>query len=272
MEALFAGIWPERTPSGEEWPAGPDRVKAGTPLAEGFFTILWSVQGDLDWFSKTLGLSHWRHHNPCWLCRAVNSDIADDELRWNDFSPGAAWHGHPRQMADFVLDFPRARPLMQVPGMNLQKLSPDWMHVKHLGIDQRVLGSVLYLMVFQLGMAGPVETMGQIFANIQAYYREHGVSTRFGNIKISMFVNPTSPHADYPKLKGKANEIRHLIPALLAVWEAWPKGEDIMWELVTALLTMSTQLEEVVNSHDGFLLQDCPLRTKNRRTLRIKRE
>ena len=77
-----------------------------------------------------------------------------------------------------------------------------------------------------------------------------------------MFVNPDSPYADYPKLKGKGNEIRHLTPALLFVWERWPKGDDLMWEMVTALLQMSTELKEVVNSHDGFLLKDMGSRTR----------
>ena len=253
LEALFHGIWPTTTPSGQEWPPGPDRDRAGTPLADGHYTLLWSIQGDLDWYAKTMGLSHWRSHKPCWLCHADNDDTP---LRWNNLSPDAPWHDHPRHMDDFLRDFPRARPLMQLPGMTLGRLSPDWMHLKHLGLDQRLLGSVLYLLVYQLGDGRPEDIMREVFAGIQAYYREHGVTSRFGKIKVSMFVNTERPHADYPKLKGKANEIRHLTPALLEVWQNWPKDNELMWDLVTATLQMSSALEEVVNSHEGFVLQD----------------
>ena len=254
LEALFEGVWPRRAPSGQEWPLGPDRLKAGTPLAEGFYGVLWSVQGDLDWYAKTLGMAHWRHHKPCWLCHCVNEET---ELKWNNLEPDAPWKRHPRHMEDFVASFPRARYIMEVPGMSLARLSPDWMHVKHLGIDQRALGSILHLLVFQLSNGTPQNTMVAIFDLVKDYYSRNGISSRFANLKLSMFLNPTRPHADYPRLKGKANEIRHFIPALRHVWQLWPKHPpDPMWEFVTALLDISFDLEEVVNSHDGFVVKD----------------
>ena len=46
---LAVGCWPKRDEHGNEFqPNSPDALKAGTPLAQGFFGILWIVRGDLD--------------------------------------------------------------------------------------------------------------------------------------------------------------------------------------------------------------------------------
>ena len=40
--------------------------KKGEPLTEhGYRAIIWSIQGDHEFFSNTLGLPHWRKANPC---------------------------------------------------------------------------------------------------------------------------------------------------------------------------------------------------------------
>ena len=45
---------------------------------------------------------------------------------------------------------PHRHPLLALIGASVLTVYPDWMHVKYLGTDQYLLGSVLKLMVFHL--------------------------------------------------------------------------------------------------------------------------
>ena len=50
------------------------------------------------------------------------------------------------------------------------------------------------------------------------------VSERFTNIFLSQFSNVDHPWSQAPLLKGKAAEIRHLVPVLASV--AWDKAKE----------------------------------------------
>ena len=253
LDALEEGVWPRTQPSGQHWPAGVDRDRAGTSLAEGFFGILVGVQGDLDWYGKTLGLPVFNNKKPCFLCHAENSDT---DMRWNNFE--ANWEERLRDKENLVAQFPRCRVLMSSPSTHVQTLTPDWMHVKHLGIDQRFLASIIYLMIFDLSTVHHEVALEQVWNMVQDYYKAHGTPSRLSNLKLSMVVDIKNMHGDYPRMRGKASEMRHLTAAVLHAWKSWPKPQGhLMYRLVTFCLEISAELEERCNSYSGFAIQDC---------------
>ena len=54
----------------------------------------------------------------------------------------------------------------------------------------------------------------EVWALCAEFLSKHRVASRFANLKLSTFANTVHPHVDYPKLKGKAAEMKSLGPAL----------------------------------------------------------
>ena len=79
----------------------------------------------------------------------------------------------------------------------------DWMHMKYLGHDQLVYGSIFYLLTkFAMGGGSPLANLQILWGDIQSYYNSHQVPCRFRYLnKMSMFQRK---EGQYPKLRGKA--------------------------------------------------------------------
>ena len=79
--------------------------------------------------------------------------------------------------------------------------------------------------------------------------KEHNVRDRFGNLKLSMFTSPESPWAAFPKLKGRASEVRSLGPALTRFWESQMDRGSAVHKQVHLALRASCALEDVLTLH-----------------------
>lgn len=83
---LYQGIFPDRDSSGRMYtPSDGDKfTKRLTPLAEGFYGVLWVLRADLEWLHDYIGLTG--VGRLCALCRANNAAIP-----WTSCRPDAAW-------------------------------------------------------------------------------------------------------------------------------------------------------------------------------------
>ena len=66
--ALFLGLFPKKNWQGADWPAGSSEAYLASQaslLAGGFFFVIWSIKGDLDWYLKGLGLKSYNAHAFC---------------------------------------------------------------------------------------------------------------------------------------------------------------------------------------------------------------
>ena len=92
-----------------------------------------------------------------------------------------------------------------------QQVHTDLMHTKHLGVDQYYYGSVLKFLTHHLLPASPDENMETVRAG---YSGERG--GRFVSFRVAMYTKA----GEFPRLKGKAGEIRHFGKALpsIATW------------------------------------------------------
>ena len=143
--------------------------------------------------------------------------------------------------------------LFLCPGVNVHSLYPDWMHVKHLGIDKVLLGSVLWMLVnVVLPGDDAFQKLAIVWNDILRIYAEDGTTTRYGSIKMTMFTTNTTP-----KLKGKAAEIRCLGPVLVKVFESYMNHHLAIHKKILLLLKMSSHLDEIIDSNSGqFALDD----------------
>jgi len=65
----------------------------------------------------------------------------------------------------------------------------------------------------------PSENLLTVWEDLMLYWEDHPPKDRYQNLKLSMFLNNEKPHDTQPKLKGRAHEVKSLVPALAHVWE-----------------------------------------------------
>ena len=109
----------------------------------------------------------------------------------------------------------------------------DLMHARFLGSDGYFLGSVLFLLIFDALDGSPDDNLAFVLSSIKDYYLIHEYwkqkLARFKTLKMAMVIaNPRSPHANFPRLKGKAVEIRHVAPAVLELWRNHCGCDDVV--------------------------------------------
>lgn len=88
LQCLLGGKYPCSDHRGQAWPAGSMRGKlANTPLhPDGYRGVLWGVCGDLDFYSKDMGLPHPGAAKFCFRCHCDRQAVP-----WTDFRDTAAW-------------------------------------------------------------------------------------------------------------------------------------------------------------------------------------
>ena len=66
-----------------------------------------------------------------------------------------------------------------------------------------------------------------------------------------MFTDPSKPRAKYPRLKGKAGEIKTLGPALLHVWLRFMDRTNAVHRRIQAMLTLTVEANAIVANNRG---------------------
>jgi len=72
---------------------------------------------------------------------------------------------------------------------------------------------------FECPLGTPANNLLAVWEDLLMYWEEHPARDKYSNLKLSMFMNMDKPHETQPKLKGRAHEVKSLIPALAHVWE-----------------------------------------------------
>ena len=199
-----------------------DLVK-GQPLTHmGYRCVIWSIQGDHEFFSNTLGLPHWRRPSPCWECDALNLDDAPLEKWVKNLKPDLQNFNRVTH-AMSVESPPSDHPLFGVPGVTSLMVRGDALHILYTkGVYGHLLGSILHYICWKNGpgrpqVVAPCKRLALIFTNIQKHYKELGSNTRLTNLRLSMFTSEKTPHANHAFLTAKGAECKHLAPALKKV-------------------------------------------------------
>lgn len=248
---LWRGQWPDRDWTGQMYdPDSSAGSKALSFLADGHFGLLWAIMGDLDYLASILGLPRFSASTgPCALCRCTG--IGPNT--WTDSRPTAPWIEECWTSRDWLLWEGRSRnPLFTLPGVTALTVALDYMHSKYLGMDQYMFGSTLWVLCFMVMTGTPEENLDWCWAFTKRYYKEHGTTTRYRYLnRLSMFVRKKG----YPKLRGKAAEIRHFGPVLLALWAACADPASELHQRIQLMLKLNVRLESILTEHpDEFAL------------------
>ena len=248
FEAMWAGTWPSRDADGHPL----DDPRAGQPLAGGHFAILWALKGDLDYFDNTLMLEGVGDLQPCIKCKANLSDIP-----WTEYHPTEAkWLHHCWQPDEWGPAHPNKPALFEVSGVDIDTVSLDVMHTKHLGTDQYSFASILHMLVHDVLGDSPDRNMQTIWGMIEQRYKKFGITNRYGEIRRSMYEASDALH--FPRLKGRASEIRHLARPLLDIWEELMDKDNQQHRQVRLLLKAAWQIERILDeAKDEYVLPEA---------------
>ena len=75
FNSLVKGVHPTHDSNGKPLKKGsPFYEMKGQPLATAYKAVIWSVQGDAEFFSNHLLLPHWKSHFPCMECNCRQSE------------------------------------------------------------------------------------------------------------------------------------------------------------------------------------------------------
>ncbi|CAE7471903.1 unnamed protein product [Symbiodinium sp. CCMP2592] len=246
--ALWSGLWPLTDHKGNRFPEGSIQLeRAGTPLAGGFFGVVWSLIGDLDYFTQFLQLPNYNNKSmPCSMCRTTLSGLTT----WSNFQVGAAWRGTMWRPDAWHAWAGRSRnPIFSIPGVSACNICADYMHCKFLGTDAVQFGSVMSFLVFEVMNEGsPEDNLAACWRFIREYYRMHQTAVRFRSMsRLTMFVRKTGG----PKLRGKAGELRYFGEVLLALWTTYCSNELELHKKITLLLKSNVFMERKLTETKG---------------------
>ena len=248
LKAAFEGRWPDRDFNDDPWPIGSfEASKAGTLLAGGFFMVLWSLKGDLDYLAKGLHLRHYSRNEFCIFCPA-NSVLGDFGMNWNNFRGDSTWKTCP-----FTVDQWRAAHedlhwmFTELPYVTHHNVDPDELHLLHLGTTPRLLGSIFYILCYMCMPGTPQQNLDQLWNRICIFYKRHGTETQFSNISLGSFCNTKSPGAHYPEFKGRGAEMKDLIRPTLDCWTFFAPTYE--FDTIRRVLLAQIDMQGILSDH-----------------------
>lgn len=177
-------------------------------------------------------------------CQCTATGIAT----WSDFKDDAHWRSTRWEADDWRNWDERSKcVLLTLPGASCWTLAYDWVHVKYLGVDQYIFGSVLYVLVSMIMHDADANTNLQTcWIFLKNYFRQHRTPTPFRYLtRLSMFIRT----GKYPKLRGKASEIRHFGKALLALFESQMNPGIQLHKRIALMLKHNVHLENLITEY-----------------------
>ena len=209
---MYEGVHPTHSPEGVRYTSGKEFVLAGTPLAGGYYCVLWQIRGDLEYMLLTLKLRNYNSNSPCSCC-----DANSDTHPWTDARRGVAdWLKHVWTNTSFAEQFPDRHMLFKLPGVGICNWCPDWLHTKALGTDAWLFGSVLEMMCSHMLPGNFEQNLETLRTEILELFEELKTRNRLPTLAKGMFHRGASK---FPCLKGRGSCIKDFGPVLIRLFD-----------------------------------------------------
>ena len=160
---------------------------------------------------------------------------------------------------------PACIPLWHVPGISLPiTLHYDMMHSKYLGSDSYLAGSILEFLVSHKLRGSQEANLQEVWCGIVAQCVAQSSPSRFGSMTLTMFQAKKSP---FPCLKGKASDVKHLMPALLALCREMLDTDIHIEKVMVAALESSCAIDRCLTENKAMPRWDGELIKEKRHSL-----
>ena len=240
FQALFDGVHPILDPDGNPFPAGSMLSQlAGKMLCEsGHRCVVWTLEGDQDYFCNVLKLPHWATASPCWACDTCTGDPIKC---WKKLKPlEQGWAVKDAAQARATLS--SEHPFFEIPGVTSMMVGQDGLHILFCeGVLSHVFGSILHLWCWRTKgrqTVKPADCLASIFSKVQEGYSMTQATTRVTNLNLKMFTNPANPHTDWAFLKLKGAETKHLLKPLASIAETTCSDSEVDRRIASCLKAM----------------------------------
>ena len=101
----------------------------------------------------------------------------------------------------------------------------------------------------------PDDNLAEVWGRITTWYHDHRSRGQYTNMHIGMLTQRSSPNSKYPKMRGRACEIKMLAGPLLAVWQHYHDPTSIVHGQIRLVLQLPLQMETTLSetSDQNFL-------------------
>jgi hypothetical protein len=240
LRCLASGYMPSARHDGAAWTSADFKRHKFAGRFLGVQGVLAEIRGDWLMFKSTLRLpAHNEVAGCCWRCAATPPGIRDCGL-------AAAW----RQQALSHWDLCQRvlsqgltlSPLFAAPAFRSSCILLDWLHCVDLGVAADFLGNLFWLCHSKLPGNSREEQNKALWALILDYYKIRKPDSMYDGWTLKMVRKTgTCP----PKLRGRAGEVRGLVPFGLALAEELLQDAD---PVEATVKQMARLLAECYNS------------------------
>ena len=124
--------------------------------------------------------------------------------------------------------------MLCIEGVTILSFYPDSTRCESLGIDNPLLGSVLYVLTHYI-LPGDVEVnLKEVWGDIQEGYVALGTENRYGHMRRAMCTTKSQP-----KLNGKAAEGRDLGRVMVRAWRKHMNANLLVHQNILVVLESS---------------------------------
>ena len=241
----YQGTFPDRGSDNIPYTDAYRAGRAGMELMGGLFIVLWVLMGDLDYMFKRMFMADYNSKSPCSSCRCNTTDIP-----WTDTRDGVAqWQLELWTNLAYAMAYPRRHGVLRnVPGVGINTYIPDVMHCKYLGSDKSFCGSVIKNLITYILPGSEKDNLKTIWYDIVREYKRGRVPSRFQAITANMVQGPSKKN---PELRGKAAQIRDLVPILIKLWSNRMDTGNPQHRDVLTGLQCSYRIDCLLHEHKG---------------------
>ena len=186
--------------------------------------VLVEVRGDWPFYKHLVRFPQFNEVDGCcWKCKVAPNGI-------RDCSSTAPWRQHDQRLdhwglvARIIQQGMTVSPLFGAPCVRSSIFQVDWLHTSDKGVCADFLGNLFTYLLKFYGGASNKERCGQLFLELQGWYRTQQVDSKLDWLTPGMLNIGKKPP---PKLNCKAAEARALVPFALWLCNKWLINDDI---------------------------------------------
>jgi len=247
LRHLALGVHPSCRHDGKAWTPA-DRARAalsGQSIRQR--AALVEVRGDWLMMKEVFHLPGWKEKaGCCWRCKAT-----PDSFR--DASSTAPWRTERLSHWELLERMLRAgrtlNPLLSAPGIRSHCFKVDWLHSMDQGVAADFVGNLFWMLLPKMAAPNRKAKLKCLHLEIKKFYLEYDIEAKIPTLTQGMIKKQNAS----PKIRGKAAEVRALVPfARLAAEKFLSSGDPVE----STVIQMSKHLEQLY----GTLSSSCIFR------------
>lgn len=192
-------------------------------------------------------------HKRIWCVCIVRFDDGDPEFQVFNFSKEARWKSECFSSQQWRDMFPDKHLLFKPPWTFLSQMNCecDELHVLHLGLNQCLLGTALWLLVYRCLTGIPSANLLKVWDHMKAHYTQHNPPCQFSSLTLKSFVDPSRHRADYPRLRGRGMEVKYALNPILSAYKCFKRVGNAEDAATIVVLEIMSEIQAIFDEHSS---------------------